>query len=144
MSKERNISITILVLGLLDGALKLFFNTKTIDYSLIDGFINFSLYKNYGIAFDIPLPFFITFIITLVIILFLSRFIYKHYKNNNYASVAAIAVIIGSVSNLLDRIINGYTTDYLIIFSTSAINIADILIVTGIIGMLWYNKDTKF
>jgi len=52
-----------------------------------------------------------------------------YYKN--------LAVILGSVSNLLDRSINGYVTDYINIpvypFSKYRFNIADILITLGLL-----------
>jgi len=44
---------------------------------------------------------------------------------------------------LIDRFVNGFTTDYIIIFSRSVINLSDVLIVAGIIALLWYTRDRK-
>ena len=58
-------------------------------------------------------------------------------------SVLAVTVILGAVGNLADRIINGFTTDYILLFGHSAINLADLLIIFGILGILWYTRNKK-
>ena len=71
------------------------------------------------------------------------RFAKQQYIKNPKVSAVAVMVIIGALGNAIDRIINGFTTDYLILFRLSAINLSDILILTGVTFLLWYN-DTKF
>jgi lipoprotein signal peptidase len=49
-------------------------------------------------------------------------------------------IVAGALGNLFDRWLNGFTTDYIILFRTSAINLSDVLIVVGMLAFLWYHK----
>lgn len=105
-------------------------------------FLAFALHKNPGIAFDIPVPFFIILPLTLaIIVLFGAHLGRTAFKNGKLEeALACVMVCLGALGNFLDRGINGFTTDYLIIFQTSAINISDILILLGMGLFLWYHK----
>ncbi len=96
-------------------------------------------FANPGIAFSIPLPQFITLIITGTLIPLLT---WKFFSlKNPKIKIALLATILGAGSNFFDRIYNNFTTDYFILFNTSAINIADILIITGILYCAWYYQS---
>ena len=69
----------------------------------------FAIHKNWGIAFDIP------FKMPLIIL---------------------ISIVIGAAGNLYDRLAYGFTVDYIILLGRSAINISDIVIVSGVITLL--------
>jgi signal peptidase II len=43
----------------------------------------------------------------------------------------------GAVGNLLDRIINGYVTDFIKFPHWPAFNVADIAITVGVISLIW-------
>lgn len=102
--------------------------------------LSFALHKNEGVAFNLPVPHLIVIPLTLIIIgLFLSQ-IKKHWPAHPLRTAASWAVVVGALGNLLDRLINGFTTDYLIFFRLSAINLSDALIVLGILGVLWYDR----
>lgn len=101
-----------------------------------------ALHKNPGIAFDIPLPFFIILPLTLVVCGLFTSFLIKGLgRGEEKTTLAAFTVIIGALGNLVDRALNGFTTDYLIFFRTSAINISDVLIVIGMLAFLWYYQS---
>jgi lipoprotein signal peptidase len=53
---------------------------------------------------------------------------------------AGISIALGGLSNVTDRLFFGGVTDYLVLFARSAINIADIMILAGIV-LLIYKKD---
>lgn len=112
--------------------------------SAISPLVAFALHKNPGIAFDIPVPFFIILPLTLAIIILFGNYFGKAAlaKNNLPEALACFMVCMGALGNFLDRFVNGFTTDYLILFHTSAINISDILIVVGMALFLWYHKGT--
>jgi len=101
--------------------------------------IDFALYKNTGIAFDIALPQPYIFIFSIVAIAALAFFAIRLFRHNPQMASLYLAIIIGAVGNFIDRIIHGFTTDYLIIFSISAINLSDILILTGAFLLIWYS-----
>ena len=87
-------------------------------------------FKNTGAAFGISIPQPLTITISFLI-LFLLIYIYIKSPNKKTGQSLGLSLIIsGAVSNLLDRIFLGYTTDYLLLF-TGVMNLADILIVVG-------------
>ena len=102
--------------------------------------LSFALHRNPGIAFDIPVPLAIVLPITAVICIAFARVAYKQQNANPSQALAALAAVIGALGNGLDRLINGFTTDYIILFQTSAINLSDVLILLGIVGVLWYDR----
>ena len=61
------------------------------------------------------------------------------FKTKN---TALLLIIFGGVSNLFDRIYFGYVIDWINI-STSTFNIADIMIVLGIICLIFHFKKSK-
>lgn len=98
--------------------------------------INISYFANPGIAFGLPLPQTFTLIITgALIITFVLSCVHTKIPAIRLALVCAL---LGATSNFLDRLLTGFTTDYIILFSRSAINIADILIISGIGYCVWY------
>ena len=51
---------------------------------------------------------------------------------------AIVVIILGAISNLLDRVLRGGVTDYLAVTDFfPAFNIADLLVMGGIIGWMW-------
>jgi signal peptidase II len=100
------------------------------------GAINISYFANPGIAFSLPLPQTLTLIITGVLIVI---FVLSYVRTRIPAiRLALLCALLGAISNFLDRLLTGFTTDYIILFSRSAINIADILIFTGVGYCAWY------
>ncbi|MCH8049487.1 signal peptidase II [Patescibacteria group bacterium] len=111
--------------------------------------IGFALHKNPGIAFDIPIPLTVIIVLTVVITALLARYAVRSWISRPERSFAAVIIVIGAAGNMIDRIINGFTTDYIILFRRSAINLSDILIILGTILILYYNetrtkKEKKF
>lgn len=99
-----------------------------------------AIHKNPGIAFDIPIPLAIVLPITLSIAGIFAYQTYSVWSSNPPQALGAVAAVTGAIGNALDRLINNFTTDYLILFKTSAINLSDILIVIGILAVIWYDK----
>lgn len=94
-------------------------------------------FLNKGIAFGIILPPYFIFIFTASIILSVLYLFYMHFKEApaNYrtrALAGLMLVVTGAVSNLADRLIYGYTVDYLRIYS-SVLNLADFFIIFGFV-----------
>ncbi len=104
------------------------------------GLFQIFLYKNPGIAFSIPAPLFVVVPISLALLCLLGYFILREFRKAPLRSGFASMIFFGALDNLVDRLVNGFTTDYLLFFGRSAINLADILIVTGAILLLVYTK----
>jgi len=132
----------IFAIGLTDAAFKYYAIHNLPDERTADlqSVLAFALHRNPGIAFDIPIPLVIVLPITAVICLAFTQIAYKHRSDNPRQALAAFAAVIGALGNGFDRLINGFTTDYIILFQTSAINLSDVLILLGILGVLWYDK----
>jgi len=143
--KDARLARTSVLLSLflvgIDGVLKWHAITYLPEGGYLHPIIDYALHKNPGIAFDIPIPLEIVAILTVLICAMLLSYAKKHYAASPLLSASALVVFIGALGNLADRLLNGFTTDYIILLRTSAINIADILILLGTIALLWYSKD---
>lgn len=130
------------ILGIvaLDGALKFFaqqhFLPET-DPSLSQIFA-LTFHQNPGITFDLPVPLLVVIPLTIMIVVGLLWHSYK--RNVTLVHVGTFAICAGAMDNLIDRIVNGFTTDYLMIFHTSIINLADVLIVLGALLLFLYDR----
>jgi len=102
------------------------------------GFYFFNLlqigfFPNYNLAFGLPLPNVLIIILVAIILLFLC---YLWWQNliiqKNWNALGVSLIIIGALSNLLDRLFFGYVIDYLNIFIWPVFNLADTLIVIGV------------
>lgn len=94
---------------------------------------------NTGAVFSIAIPKLILLGLVIVIL------IYVIYKMNEYREMGKIfisgtlaLVIAGGVSNIVDRFLYGGVHDYIRIFMWPIFNIADVMIVVGVILWGWY------
>ena len=135
--------MTIFATAVADGAMKLFTIENFSDGHSIHllPFVDFILHRNPGITGDIPVPMWIITPITLYVILFLIDRISLQYRERKIITLSMIAIIAGAMNNFIDRIMNGFTTDYLMFFHTSIINFSDVLIFGGVMIILLYNKN---
>ncbi len=104
-------------------------------------FFALGLHKNFGIAFNLPLNLPLVIIITILLIIIFGIFISKHYQTQPRLASGCLLIILGAIGNLFDRIIYGFTVDYLIFFTRSAINLSDVLIVAGIAWLILGNRS---
>ncbi len=112
--------------------------------SLVDpGIIAFAIHKNLGVAFDIPFRLEFIILFSILIGLGLLHISYKNLRKHPDIALAAAIIILGALGNLYDRIVYGFTVDYIILFARSAINISDVVIVAGVILLLLSSRRTK-
>jgi signal peptidase II len=117
------------------------------SYNLIGEFFTFTFAKNENIAFSLPLneriimPLAVLIIVSLVIFIF--WLIFK-YKTINTEIMLLTFVVLGAISNMLDRFQHEYVIDYLSIKNFSIFNIADVMISLGMIFYILINyKNNK-
>ena len=111
------------------------------SYYIFRDWIGWSFFKNPGIAFSISIPNFIVIFLTPLVLLFL--FIYfLHEKTTQIEKVALIFIISGAISNFIDRVLFQFTIDYIRLY-TSIINIADLMIISGVTVLIKENLLKK-
>ena len=77
-----------------------------------------------------------TIIIDLLLMLLVVGLIIYYTKKKSKSAISLYMILAGETGNVLDRLINGYVTDYIKIFNNSAITISDISIRVGIIALV--------
>lgn len=113
--------------------------------SLVGEIVTFNLQLNPQIAFSLPLKGkWLTWsisIILLILIFYLARAVKKHHY---YYFLALLALTLGATSNLADRFLFKGVIDYLDIKYLTVFNVADIMIIGGILGLFYlliYHRD---
>ena len=146
-----NITVFILfIFFILDLALKFYFienPTIIIGRDFIFGLVNFHLVKNSGIAFGIVLNQIFLVILIIVIILIMIRVLVKAYFEKNNGLVVGLSfIVVGAISNLIDRIRFGFVVDYIDLKWFTVFNLADTMISVGVVILLiviYKGKDKK-
>ena len=97
--------------------------------------------RNYGVSFGLfsgYLPYWLLSFIALTIVVFIFYLMYISTKK--LEKTAYFIIIIGAISNTIDRMINTYVVDFILLhydnFYWPAFNLADIYITIGIIMLL--------
>ncbi len=94
--------------------------------------LQFDLFRNEGIAFSLPVSGPVVWILSLAIIGWAAWTLRKDRVAGRFDRLAPLSLFIfGAASNLFDRVVYGFTVDYLIFFQRSAVNIADGMILAG-------------
>ncbi len=107
-------------------------------------FFGWHPYRNPGIAFNLPLPNWLSITLTIPILLMIIFLIKKFYKDQeNLSTYTGLNLIFwGALSNLIDRIFFKITIDYWLI-GTGLINLSDLLIISGLVIILLPTKIFK-
>jgi len=139
-------SFTAVFLILLDRALKVFaLNYLATQDININSFFKLSFQKNYNIAFSLPLSGVILNVIIFIILIFLLFMIKSEIKKNNFTSAGLLVIILaGALSNFYDRCAYGFVIDYFDLKYFTVFNVADAMIVLGVIAIICLNFDFKF
>lgn len=96
--------------------------------------LGFERFHNPGVAFGIPVPPALAIPATLLFLLALFLWT-RRGQAGGAARVWLVPIFLGAISNLVDRALFNVTLDYFRILY-SIINIADILVLAGMVGLL--------
>lgn len=107
------------------------------------GFIDFAVHKNFGLAFDLPFRLEFVIAITLLIGFFLVRTAWKTWVSRPGIAFSCLVIVFGACGNLFDRMVYGFTVDYIFFFGRSAINFSDIVILLGVVSLLLMSSKRK-
>lgn len=137
------VAAMIVVTFVADIVLKLFARTmlasgERFAYATPVGLVGFVPSHNDVLAFSLPIPngwiWPVGWVIVLALLIALGRISNLRFEISNFQATL-LAIILGAISNLLDRMLRGGVTDYLSMTSLfPAFNIADLLIIGGVLG----------
>lgn len=117
---------------------------ENIKIELISDYFGFTLAKNYYIAFSLPLSGPILTVFIGAVILILLYFYVILIKKQEYSQEACLTfIILGAISNIVDRIKYGFVIDYLDLKYFTVFNIADSMIVCGAVLLIINNLKNK-
>ncbi|HDQ22862.1 MAG TPA: signal peptidase II [Candidatus Uhrbacteria bacterium] len=103
-------------------------------FYLLGNYLQLVFSPNENMAFGLAMPQFIIIILIIIILIFLSYLWWLSLIKASLAHVLAVSLIIlGALSNLIDRLIFGYVIDYINVFIWPVFNLADCLIVAGVL-----------
>ena len=128
----------VILLILLDQAIKLVIIINNPNKTIIQNFIEIKLTENTGGAFGVGQNSTFLYIVTNVIVL---GIIIKFMTNGNKlidmkTKIVLSLVLAGGISNLLDRIIRGFVVEFINIKNIPVFNLADLYITIGWIGFV--------
>ncbi|MBT4120877.1 MAG: signal peptidase II [Candidatus Magasanikbacteria bacterium] len=134
MKNKIRLTIYIFVSGFflfLDQVLKYFARSNSeFSFYVWKNWLGWEYFENAGIAFSIPFPGWLVVLLTPIVLLLVFVWIGKMKNKNHWVYLATFLIFSGAISNFIDRILFGFTIDYLRLF-TGVINIADVVIVVG-------------
>jgi len=110
--------------------------------NLLGDFFSFEFTKNYFISFSLPLSGWFLNIIIIIIIFALSFYInyLLRQKGNRRLEITCLSfVLLGALSNFIDRLAFGYVVDYLALRYFTVFNLADVMISIPALILIFVN-----
>jgi len=104
-----------------------------------DGFLKVGIYRNYAGAFSLPIAGILYDIAGITLLIIFTILFFKEWKitkSYNLKPIAYSLIVLGGASNLFDRIYFDYVIDYVQVLQRSFFNIADGMIIAGIVILL--------
>lgn len=103
------------------------------------------LHMNPGIIGDIAVPQIILIPVSLAVMVACFFWLAHAWNRREVQTACALVVLLlGAIGNVSDRLADGFTTDYILLFERSVINLSDVLIVVGIGWLIALtNKATR-
>jgi len=98
----------------------------------------FDLHMNKDIAFSLPMTYLVLYPIIILILIVLILFWKKDFKKRSILIWPWGLIIIGAISNLLDRIRYGGVIDFINVQYFTVFNLSDVYISIGVIWILWH------
>lgn len=136
MTKKNRLSFLIIAGGfffLLDQTLKYLALYVWVSPRLVSPSFGWQVYTNPGVAFGLPLPNWLTLLISLSIIALAGFLASKEYRGQRALPLFGwILLLAGAISNVIDRIVYQNVVDYFVI-GTALMNLSDIMIMAGLV-----------
>lgn len=108
----------------------------------VPGLLELSLFANPHLAFSLPVDMRVAAVIILVIMVLLLVIVSRAWKRADVFLAAAVSLILaGAFSNLTDRWLFGFVVDYVNVPGWTAFNLADGMILAGV--LMWAYRVLK-
>lgn len=108
------------------------------------GWMHVHLIKNFGLVFSLPVSSIGLFLCVSVAVLWVLWLAIIHWRTRPDRSAAALLILFGASSNILDRIRYGFVIDWADFGRWFPVmNGADVVILIGIFTYLWVGQLTK-
>ena len=111
--------------------------------SIAGDFLKLGFASNYNIAFSLPFSgIFLNLLVISIIFALLYEFLFLTQRQEWGKASLLTFIIFGAISNMLDRLKYGFVIDYLDLKYFTVFNIADVMIVVGVLGIafVFYKK----
>lgn len=131
--------VSLIVLFVADRLSKFYFVNKTPE--ALGGFID--LHINENLAFSLPIMDYILYPLVLLVIFIVINFWLKAYRIKNILIWPWGLLIVGAISNLLDRFQYGGVVDFINVPYFTVFNVSDIYISIAVVWILWYEMFFK-
>ncbi|MFH1171851.1 MAG: signal peptidase II [bacterium] len=106
--------------------------------------IRFDFLLNPGIALSIPLGGTVLFVITILVLLALVVWFIRSLRRKDMVVILSLLfILVGAASNITDRFLESGVIDYIQIWFLPVFNLADLLIITGIVLILFLRSDIR-
>ena len=146
--RTKSVGVGLLAVFLFTGdrILKYLFHQLSIDreFFVFGDWVKLKLAYNSGIAFGLPVNQYIIIGFYIVAIVVLAWYLLDCFlKKDLSRSFLTMLIVVGVFSNLLDRLRFGQVIDYIDVKYYSVFNLADVMIVTGILFLVVKNSGIK-
>jgi len=132
------INLAVIFFVALDRFFKIFaFANQAGEVNILGEILKFNYKANFYIAFSLPISgVWLNAAIGLIILLLIYFFVRMWLIGRRDLSACLFAVIVGAASNLFDRLKYGFVIDYLDLKYFAVFNLADAMIVAGVVLLL--------
>ncbi len=135
------ILFTIFILVLADQIIKNAALAFLVIPQRINDLLSWEIYKNYGIAFGLPISSNLFYFAAIIFLLFIfvgwKKRVWGNWRELGREKIFAASLIIaGALGNIIDRVKFGYIIDYLDIGGMLIFNLADVFITAGVLIFL--------
>ncbi len=132
--------LTIFSLFIVDRLTKVYILQKS---SLVSNLVEsvqddfFVLYLNKNLAFSLPVSIFILWPLLILILSFLLFFCYQAYQAKQLTVWPLSLIVVGAISNILDRLLYGGAVDFISFWNFPIFNLSDVYISFGVAWFLY-------
>lgn len=110
--------------------------------AILGSFAGFQYSLNAGIAWGIRLPAGIQEVLIIIALVIVAHMAIKSRNESRITNVGFGFIVGGGLANVIDRIIDGYVTDYVQIGSFPIFNVADSFVCIGVVFLLYDIQNT--